>query len=997
MNDLLNFILLLISQFAGGTGQMENNLVRFSIPAITYGALLLVAWSRQRESHPQREKLLVWGFGLGAASATIMFIFAAVQILNLIERETAYPILVPVERALSIASVVVVAGAFLRYILDDARLARTYIQVGISIAFINLMFALWQWPLQLAVLREEQFHRSWISWLFQASASVMIVTAIILVRRKSGWLANVVTVALTFFLLGELLFITNYLTDKVYNRTICPIGNLFSILATPLLGYVYLREMSIERKQAQKALDDYRLHLEELVSERTAELSSVNDQLIDEIAERKKAEEALTQLSHQYELILESAGEGICGINDRGRFVFVNSAAARMLGYEANELIGQHCRILWHNNETKDAFLPESEIPIYKGYANGIPSRGDDQVFWRKDHSGFPASYVNTPTYENHILTGSVLVFKDISERKQAEIEITRRNANLAAQNAIASALSRSLDLEIILNTALEAVLSIVNMDAGLIFLWDSTADELTLQCHHGSVLQNPHGASLQEWDCCKMISREAMKNFGVLVKAVSECPAAGESSLIVREGLQTLVSIPLVSNNKALGALTLASRKTASIPQHELELLGIIGQQIGMAVENANLYRTAERVAEELTLLHQISTVLASTLNSEKIYEQIVVQSVKLLNCDLVWILDWDHETQSVKVLASHGMTEAENKLLKNRQETVDYLRELIARREAIMIGDAQTDARIPDFLKKALDLRAIFCVPIQSMDESFGLLFLMDRRTAQRWRYEQIVLVEAFVNRAAVALMNARLHKQLEWAAALEERQRIAADMHDGLGQTVSLLGLQIDNAMELISSGAEQQAVTELKMTRETVRQVAVEVRRSIASLQRTPQPLRSIQELLLELPEKTPRADSPSIQFDFKLTDPLFLPQEQGNQVMFVMQEALLNAQRHAHARQITLTLDAQEHAIRISVEDDGVGFEQGAWWETSQNHFGLGIMHSRAARIGADLQIDSVPGHGTRVTLILPQGNGKYFDRFSHTPLSQNSLRQGMPQ
>ena len=273
------------------------------------------------------------------------------------------------------------------------------------------------------------------------------------------------------------------------------------------------------------------------------------------------------------------------------------------------------------------------------------------------------------------------------------------------------------------------------------------------------------------------------------------------------------------------------------------------------------------------------------------------------------------------------------------------------------------------------------------------------MDRQSTRHWRYEEIVLIEAFVNRAAVALMNANLHKQLEWAAALEERQRIAADMHDGLGQTVSLLGLQIDNAMELIKTGSEQQAVDELSMTRETVKQVSVEVRRSIASLQRKPQPLRSIQELLTNLPDKLSWVDKTPIHFDFKLQEPLFLPQEQGDQVLFVVQEAMLNANRHAHAKHIMLTLEFRDQAVCISVEDDGTGFEQGAWWETSQSHFGLGVMHSRAARIGAELQIDSAPGRGTRVTLTLPGpgDNRSPFANNSRDITSQNTIKQGMAQ
>jgi signal transduction histidine kinase len=468
---------------------------------------------------------------------------------------------------------------------------------------------------------------------------------------------------------------------------------------------------------------------------------------------------------------------------------------------------------------------------------------------------------------------------------------------------------------------------------------------------------------------------------------------------MVVREGLETLVSVPLISSGKALGALTLASRQNAPIQGHELELLTIIGQQIGMAIENAHLYHSAERVAEELTILHQISTILASTLNADEIYEQIVVQSVKLLNCSTVCVLDWDDAGQKARLLAGHGITDAEGNFLQTQIDSFDCLRDLVICRDSVAVNDTQTDSRIPASWLQRLGLRALLCVPIRSLDESFGSLFLMDRQSERHWRYEEIVLIEAFVNRAAVALMNANLHKQLEWAAALEERQRIAADMHDGLGQTVSLLGLQIDNAMDLIKTGSKQQAVDELSMTRETVRQVSVEVRRSIASLQRTPQPLRSLQELLSSLPEKLAWADKTQIHFEYKLPEPLFLPQEQGDQVLFVVQEALLNAHRHAHAKNIMVALEPRGWEICITVEDDGVGFEQGAWWETSQSHFGLGVMHSRAARIGAELHIDSSPGRGTRVTLTLPgqEGARSAFADRTREYETQNSMKQGMTQ
>lgn len=849
MSNLLEFVLQYLSQFFGGTGSMENNLVRFSIQAVLWGALLVIAWSRQREQELPREKLLVLGFGLGAASAIVMVFFEALQMLGVIERGATYVILVPLELALAMASVVVVAGAFLRYILDDARLAGRYILVGLGITLACLLFAFWQWPRYLAILSQEHFHRAWVAGIFQLFGAILIIIAILLLRRERGWLTNVVTLALSFFLISDVLFLVNYATDKIYNYIICPIGNGFPILAIPLLGYVYLREQSIEKRKAEQDLEVYRHHLEDLVEERTTELKEVNAQLKNEV-----------------------------------------------------------------------------------------------------------------------------------TERKLAQAEIAARNADLVAQNAIAEVLSRSLDLEKILDSVLDAVLSVVKMDVGLIFLWDPELEELKLKSFRGPILRNWSKAAKPDWSCCARISKEAIKGSQAIVRAVADCPDRNMSSVIVKEGFETLVSVPLVSKGSAVGALTLGSRQTIAVQPSELKLMTAIGQQIGMAIENAHLYQKAERAIDELKLLHQVSIELTSTFNKIRIYDQIAEQSAKLLNCQMACILDWDNGEKRVKLISSQGISESESDYLQWQLDQSGFQDVLMSCHESIVIGDTRSDPRVPPAWVEKLNIQTLLCVPIWGMNESLGTLILMDRRYARFWRQEEVVLIESFVNRAAVALMNADLHKQLEWSAALEERQQIAADMHDGLAQTVSLLGLQIEEAIEQIENGSNQAAIEQLANTRETVEQVSLDVRRSIASLHGTPKARKPLQELLSNLPEKLAWDEGCPVNFISKLDEPVYLPHAQGDEALLVVQEALMNAQRHGQAQQITLVLDGRGGEIRIMVMDDGIGFEPGKWWQNPKDHFGLGIMHSRAARIGARLHIESKPGEGTRVILSVPMVGGIYREK-----------------
>ena len=193
----------------------------------------------------------------------------------------------------------------------------------------------------------------------------------------------------------------------------------------------------------------------------------------------------------------------------------------------------------------------------------------------------------------------------------------------------------------------------------------------------------------------------------------------------------------------------------------------------------------------------------------------------------------------------------------------------------------------------------------------------------------------------------------------------------MHDGLAQTVSLLGMQVEDVIDLIGQNSDVQAVEELSHMRDVVEHISTDVRRSIASLQGAPQPRRSIQDLLAELPAQLPPGEDPQIELDFKVSEAIYLPLEQRAQAMLVIQEALLNAYRHSHAQRIRLILERSANVVSISIEDEGIGFDPSAWWENSLDHFGLGIIHARAARIGASLKIDSAPGQGTRVTLQLP--------------------------
>ncbi|MEW5744297.1 MAG: PAS domain S-box protein [Nitrospirota bacterium] len=153
--------------------------------------------------------------------------------------------------------------------------------------------------------------------------------------------------------------------------------------------------------------------------------------VLHDITERKRVEEELARLSRKYELILESAGEGIYGLDRSGRHTIVNRAAVAMLGYPAEEVIGRKSHPLWHHTRADGTPYPEEECRIYATIRDGVMKTVDDEVFWRKDGTSFPVEYTATPIVRDGVIDGVVVTFRDITERKQIEGELIESEANL--------------------------------------------------------------------------------------------------------------------------------------------------------------------------------------------------------------------------------------------------------------------------------------------------------------------------------------------------------------------------------------------------------------------------------------------------------------------------------------------------------------------------------------------------------------------------------------
>ena len=191
--------------------------------------------------------------------------------------------------------------------------------------------------------------------------------------------------------------------------------------------------------------DGSRIWLENIGRAITWEGKPAIQRTVVDVTQRKLAEENLRAAEEQTRLILESAGEGIYGLDLDGRTTFVNPAAAEMLGYTTEELVGKPMHALVHHSYPDGTAYPRENCPMYAAFTDGKTHIVTDEVLWRKDGSSFPVEYTSTPTRKDGELVGAVIVFRDITERKQVEDELQR----LAATDPLTGLANRRHFIEV--------------------------------------------------------------------------------------------------------------------------------------------------------------------------------------------------------------------------------------------------------------------------------------------------------------------------------------------------------------------------------------------------------------------------------------------------------------------------------------------------------------------------------------------------------------------
>jgi formate hydrogenlyase transcriptional activator len=171
--------------------------------------------------------------------------------------------------------------------------------------------------------------------------------------------------------------------------------------------------------------------------------AAAEDHMRGGIATWQRVERVFQDIERENQLILRAAGEGIYGVNAEGKTTFVNPAAERMLGWTAEELVGREIHPIVHHTHHDGRHYPDHDCPIYAAFRDGAVHQVDGEVFWRKDGSPAWVEYTSTPIRDRGVVVGAVVVFRDVSQRHEADeklhaalAEVDRLRERLELENA---------------------------------------------------------------------------------------------------------------------------------------------------------------------------------------------------------------------------------------------------------------------------------------------------------------------------------------------------------------------------------------------------------------------------------------------------------------------------------------------------------------------------------------------------------------------------------
>ena len=547
--------------------------------------------------------------------------------------------------------------------------------------------------------------------------------------------------------------------------------------------------------------------------------------------------------------------------------------------------------------------------------------------------------------------------------------ELERRLDQLSHLRTFAQAIGGDLDVERTLQVAAERAAE--QLDAALVAIALLAADGQTF------TFEAAAGRRARRLLGLRVSAEDSM--FGEVTRTgraqiVPDVARDERVSLRVLEavGGRTGLWAPLMAGQRVLGGLmALDPDSGGSFGEADLRMAEAIGQQAAIAIKNARLYERARQEASTSRALLGVTRAMNASLSLEEVLQLIVDALSELIGTPAAAVFLLGPDGSRLELAATRALAPEATDPAAPAPRGLAGL--VVGGRGPSVVADtrARPDLRFPT-LRDGSAPRSVAVAPIRLGERTLGVVEAYSTQP-NHFSEDDVALLGAFADQAATAIESTRLYRQARDLARLQERDRIAKELHDGIIQTIYAVGLHLDYCRLALR---EDPDVVEDRLAQAAagLNQAIGDIRNYIRDLTQRVGGQLDLRQAAEELAREyaRPGTDSrpgPRVRVDVDHAASRALPAERRAEVVQVLREALSNASRHAGAGEVSVSARLDDDRLTVSVADDGAGFdlEQAA----TDGHHGLRNMADRARRLDGHLDVHSRPGAGTRVELVVP--------------------------
>jgi len=713
-----------------------------------------------------------------------------------------------------------------------------------------------------------------------------------------------------------------------------------------------------------------------------------------DITERKQAEEALQRSERKYRTLVETAQEGI-GISDKEEnIIFVNQAFANLLGYKKEELLGKNLKEIC--DEAHYVMFRKETQKRKKGDSSKyevklLTKKGNPKYFYV---SAAPLSN------EDRSFMGTLAVLSDLTEIKKA------REYNILLDTS--RALSRTLRFDRVLKIGAEEMIQVLNADRCAILISEDGTKSSTLRVQIYPKKTEVLPSVLELRATPAHISSykrllQAQKYLMVVDPRAGSLPELARTILRKTKMISGLI-IPLLIGRKMLGVFHVGTeKKRKTFAEEEIRLALTMANQVAVALENCRLMESLEREhsriveqaevlkrqTEEKDILLRVSRSLSKTINLDEVSQvasHVVGSAMGVERC-AVTLATEDGNQLELKGLFSKEHIDAHKSIgTKFLWDDIPAMTKTIKKGKPFVINDISnvpSKSKTREYFRK-VGIKSVLGAGMFFGKKLMGILSITSIKKQITFTQEETKLVQTMANQIAIAIENARLMQVVkkrtqdlrDLSAELmkvqeNERKRIAQELHDEVGQMLQSMKMSLDRIkMNLRSKPQKLDDIQDwlldtenlLANTIDEIRTLTFDLRPSMLD------DFGLIPTLRWFIENYSRRSN---IQVSLKTKDQRYrFPPDIEVTLYRIIQEALTNVAKHAHATQASILVSPKNSTAFLSVRDNGVGFDVR---KALSHPMGMGLLNikERVNLLGGSLEIITRPRKGTRLNINIP--------------------------